>query len=122
MPPEQPIHLNTDLSKLTAEQLVNRCELLYTEAKPVQDRMVDIAVSVTACVREIYRRKFTNNLPGVPIKDEKIVLSIGCNINPTVGIPEINKRLQAFQEQGVEITRIGYDQVKQQFNLYTFSE
>lgn len=108
----------TDLSSLPKDELLARLEKCYADYKPVNDQVADIADQVNLIGREIYRRLLAKALPGLPVGSGRLVASIGCNVNPSKGGPQLLARIEQLAQQDIKVVRIEFEESLCEYRLY----
>ena len=115
--------MDPKLESLPKEQLLKKLESDYSEAKPVNDRMVDLAMEIQELTAEVYRRALTGWIPGVKIRKTRLVTGINCSTRPSAEtLVALKARIDGFTERGLPIIAVEFETNLNEFRLYTSLE
>ena len=111
--------LDTALESLTKAELVADLESAYVEAKPANDKMVDIALRIQSLNAEALRRAIEAWLPGIKIRQTRLVTGISCSANLNAVLPKLKTRLDGFARAGLKIVAVEFETNLNEFRFYT---
>jgi hypothetical protein len=98
------------IAAMSKEEIMAALVKSYTDAKPINDSLVDVALRTQALTAEIYRRSIAKQLPDVPFTRRRTVMRIECTVHPNHGLPQIAKRLAQLAEEEITIVGVDYDE------------
>lgn len=110
------------IAKLSKTEIMTILPAKYAESKPLNDRVVDVAVQIKDLTAEIYRRSILKQLPGVPLTRTKLVMRIEATVSPNTGLPKIAQRLADLAAKGIEVVGVTYDENTGNFEFFTAPE
>ena len=111
--------IDAKLESLPKSDLLQRIENAYVEAKPANDRMVDISLNIQTLTAEVIRRAVIGWLPGIAIKETRVVATIACSRNINEALPKLKTRLDGFAKEGVKIVAVEFDHNLLEYRFYT---
>jgi len=111
----------TTLANLPKEQITAQLTAAYARAEPINNQMVDVSMEIQRLIAEIYRRAIIKNAGLEPVR-VKCVMSIGANVHPNKGIPELVRRLEEFASAGLKIVRVEFNETLNEYRFYADPE
>lgn len=110
------------IAAMPKEEIMAALLKAYSDAKPINDNLVDLALRTQALTAEIYRRSIRLQLPDLPLKRRRTVMRIECTVHPNHGLPQIAKRLADLKAEGIAVLEIEYDENTGAYSFYAAPE
>lgn len=106
------------IAAMSKPEILEALTKAYTDAKPINDSLVDLSLRTQALTVEVYRRAIFKQLPETLIGRRRTVMRIECSVHPNHGIPQIHARLKALEEEGITISYVEYDESTGAYSFY----